>query len=40
LGAKGSITIPVCAQWVVTPPEYGDVEEVKTVSIYEIDEED
>jgi len=40
LVAKESITILVCGQLVATPPENGEVEEVKTVSIYEIDEED
>ena len=40
LEAKESFTILVCGQWVVTPPEDGDVEEVKIVSVYEIDEKD
>jgi len=35
-----SISIPVCGQWVVTPAVDGGVEEVKTVSVYEIDEDD
>jgi len=39
-GAKENITILVSGQWVVTPPEDADVEEVKTISVYEIDEED
>jgi len=38
--AEESITILVCGQWVITSPEDGDKEEVKTVCIYEIDEED
>jgi len=40
LGPKQSITIMVCGQWVLTSPKAGDEEEVKTVSAYEIDEED
>ena len=40
MGVKESITIPVCGQWVVTPSVDEGVEEVKTVSVYEIDEED
>ena len=39
LGAEESIRILICYQWVVTPPEDGDIEEVKTISIYEINEE-
>ena len=39
LGAEESITIPVCGQWVVTPLVDGGVEEVKTVSVYEIGKE-
>jgi len=40
LRVEESITIPVCGQWVVTSPEDGDGEEVKTVSVHELDEED
>jgi len=40
LGAKESITIPVCGQRVVTPLVNEGVEEVKTVFVYEIEEED
>ena len=40
LGAEESITISVYGQWVVTSPEDEDEEEVKIVSVYEIDEED
>jgi len=40
LGAKESITKPVCGQWVVTPLVDGGVEEVKIVFVHEIDEED
>jgi len=40
LGAEEGIPILVCGQWVTAPPVDGGVEEVKTVSIYEIDEED
>jgi len=39
LWVKESITILVCGQWIVTPPKDGDVEELKTVSVCEIDEE-
>jgi len=40
LGAEESITIPVCDQWVVTPPVDEGVEEVKTVSLHEVNEDD
>jgi len=40
LGAEESITIPVCGQWIVTSLEDGDEEEVKTVFVNEINEED
>ena len=40
LRVEESITISVYAQCVITPLVDGGVEEVKTVSIYEIDEED
>jgi len=39
-GAKETIIILVYGQWVVTSPKDGDEEEVKTVSIYEIDKDD
>jgi len=35
-----SITIPICGQWVITSPEDKDEEEVKRISVYEIDEKD
>jgi len=40
LGAEESIAISVYGKWVATPPVDGGIEEVKTVSIYEMDEED
>jgi len=40
LGAEESITIPVCGQWVITPSVDRGIEEVKIVSVYQIDEED
>jgi len=40
LGVEESITILVCGKWVVTPPIDEGAEEVKIVSVYEIDEED
>jgi len=40
MGTEESITILVRGQWVITPPEDGDIEEVKTIFVYEIDEED
>ena len=40
LGPEESNTIPVHGQWVVTPLADGGIEEVHTVSVYEIDEED
>jgi len=40
LRAEESITVLVCGQWVVITPGDGDEEEVKIVSVYEIDEDD
>ena len=38
--AEEIITILVCDQWVASPLVDGGVQEVKTVSVYEIEEED
>ena len=40
LGAEENITIPLYGQWVITPLVDEGVEEVKTLFVYEIDEED
>jgi len=40
LGTEESITIPICVQWVITPPVDEGVENIKIVSVYKIDEED
>jgi len=40
LGLEQGITIPVCGQWVVTPPLDEGAEEVKIVPVSEIDEGD
>jgi len=40
LGPEESIIIPVCGQWVITPPVNEGVEEPKTFFVYEIWEQD